>query len=92
MKSIEERAALGARCRELLENPVFREAIEAVDAEFREAVFRTAMEEADKREALFREYHALRRVVHRLRNWEQDGVLAEMEREAQERKAKQARS
>lgn len=77
-----ERAALGSRCRELLQSDTFQKAIAALDAEFREAMFKTRPDESDKRESMFREYHALRQIVGRLQSWEADGVMAQMEIES----------
>ena len=73
------RAALGSRCRELMQSPVFQEAMTAVNAEFERAILSSKPAEAESREELFKEYHALKRVVSRLSKWEQDGVMAQME-------------
>ena len=73
------RLARGARCRELAQSPMFMDAVEALDAEYRTAMFQTLPEARDLREQLFLEYHALRRVIKRLKAWEQDGVLAQAE-------------
>lgn len=73
------RAALGSRCRQLIESETFQQAIAAVDHEFREAMFRTKPEETEKREALYHEYKGLQRVLGRLKSWEQDGVMANRE-------------
>ena len=74
-----ERAALGARCRELLQSETFQKAIAELDHEYREALFRTAPAETDKREQMFLEYHGLKRIVGRLQSWEADGVMAQQE-------------
>jgi len=74
-----ERMALGARCRELLQSPAFMESVEAIDADFRSTMFKTAVEAKDTREMLYLEYSGFRRIIARLKSWERDGVLAQAE-------------
>ena len=78
-----ERAALGSRCRELIDSPAFIEAVAAIDAQYQQQTFRTAFAARDEREEMFREYHAFRRLIQRLNKWETDGVMAQTELESQ---------
>lgn len=70
-------AVRGDRARKLLDSDVFKEAKDAVEGFYRKAIFETAPDDAAAREALFMEYHAFRRVVKRLLDWEQSGQLAQ---------------
>jgi len=79
-----ERSALGARCRELAQSPMFTEAVSSLDLEYREAIVRTAPADNERREQLYLEYHGLFRVVSKLKSWEQDGVLAQAELESEQ--------
>ena len=74
-----ERMALGARCRELAQSPAFIEAVEAIDGDYRSAMFKTAVEAKDTREMLYLEYNGFRRIIARLKSWERDGILAQAE-------------
>lgn len=82
-----QRAALGGRARELLNSSAFNEAVEAVDAYYRDSMFRTGPHEGETREQIFMEYNGLRRVIKQLQSWESDGEMASMELDA-ENKAK----
>ena len=77
-----ERQARGARARELMNSPMFGEVIEAVEKEYRDAMFATRMEDGEKREALYAEYNGFRRLLKRLVDWENDGEMASLELEA----------
>lgn len=72
-----QEAARGDRARTLLDSAAFKEAKDAVEDYYRKSIFETAPADAEKREALFMEYHAFRRVVKRLLDWEQSGQLAQ---------------
>ena len=48
-----ERAALGSRCRELIDSPAFIEAVAAIDAQYQQQTFRTALAARDEREEMF---------------------------------------
>jgi len=76
---IGERMARGARVRELSQSAMFQEAVKEVDGFYREALFKTTLEASAKREELFMEYHALKRVLVRLNSWQQDGEVAQAE-------------
>lgn len=69
----------GARVREFLNSDLVREAVEAIDAEYIKALMGTKPEQNTERETLYMEHYALRRVLARLRSWEQDGLVAEAE-------------
>ena len=66
-----------------MKSEVFTEALTAVNNEFERAILGSKPIEADKREQLFMEYTALKRVVQRLRNWESDGAMAQLEIDAE---------
>lgn len=74
-----ERAALGARCRELMQSETFQVAISAVDQDFQRQIMSTRPDQTEKREQLFLEYHALKRIIGKLRNYEADGEMAQVE-------------
>lgn len=75
----QERIERGQRAAFLLRQEAFKAAAEMIDQHMRDAVFRTALSETEKREALFAEYSGFRRVVALLKGWVDDGELAAAE-------------
>jgi hypothetical protein len=72
----EARILQGQAAERLLVDETFGDACRATDAWYRDAVFRTKAEEADKREGLYAEYSGFRRVLERLHAWKSDGMKA----------------
>lgn len=68
----EQRLARGDRARQLIESDVFKDAIAAMDAHFKDQMFRTKPEESDRREHLYYEAKGLAAAVHRLHSWVAD--------------------
>lgn len=78
-----ERAAFGARCRELVNSDLFQQVLSSLNQEYERAILSSRPQDSEKREWLMLEYHALKRIVGRLQDWKSDGDLAqaEMDRE-----------
>lgn len=71
-----DRMARGARVKQLMEDETFSAALLAVDHEIRDAIVKTGHEDQKIREALYHEYHALKRVISKLKQWQADGAIA----------------
>jgi hypothetical protein len=67
-----------------MQSEVFKEALGGVNEAYERAILESAPHDGKRRDELFMEYHALKRVVARLRKWEADGELAKREIEASE--------
>lgn len=74
--TVEERIRLGQAAERLLVDETFGDACRVADAWYRDAVFRTRGDEAEKRETLYAEYSGFRRVLERLHAWKADGLKA----------------
>jgi hypothetical protein len=72
----EARILQGQAAERLLIDETFGDACRALDGWYRDAVFKTALADAPKREELFAEYSGFRRVLERLHAWKSDGLKA----------------
>ncbi len=72
----EQRRERGQKVETLLRDETFQSVAAAVDAHYRDAVFRTKLADLEKREAAFAEYAGFRAMLEKLRSWAQDGQMA----------------
>jgi hypothetical protein len=71
----EARILQGQAAERLLLDETFGDACRAVDAWYREAVFKADLD-AEGREALFADYRGFQRVLKRLHTWKSEGLKA----------------
>lgn len=74
----DDRVALGRHARALLGNPAYREAMAQMKAETLAEFEASAPEEAEKRERLYQDLHALKRLENRIRILAKDGEAEEL--------------
>ena len=81
----EQRRERGDRAKQLLASDVFTAVAETVSADLKDRIFRTEPGAVDQREMLHAEYRGFAALIKRLRNWADDGAIADAEIERADR-------